>query len=147
MANPKPILLGADHAGFALKERLKKVLIAQDHPVYDLTPDFKEGDDYPPIAHAMAKTVTESGVEGVLVCGTGLGMDIAANRHSGVRATVVRDVRDAKLAREHNHANILILGGRLTKPAEAVKILNAWLTTKPSRDARHLRRIKQLDRP
>ncbi len=146
MAHTKSILLGADHAGFALKERVKKVLLEQNYQVYDLTPDFKDGDDYPPIAHALAKTVVESGVEGVLVCGTGLGMDIAANRHHGVRATVVRSVNDAKLSREHNHANILILGGRITKPAEAEKILAVWLKTKPSREVRHLRRIKQLDR-
>jgi ribose 5-phosphate isomerase B len=72
-------------------------------------------------------------------------MDIAANRLTGVRAIVARTTSDAKLGREHNHANILILGGRVTKPALAKKILATFLKTKPSKDARHVRRVKQLD--
>lgn len=145
------ILLGADHAGFALKQRLKAVLERRGFPVKDLTPKLKAGDDYPLVAKKLAKAVATSYKRqapgfGVLVCGSGLGMDIAANRTKGVRAVVVRDVKEAKLSREHNHANVLVLGAWMTKPAMAERLLDTWLKAKPSDAARHLRRIKQLDR-
>ena len=145
------ILLGADHAGYKLKEHLKTVLERRGYPVKDLTPKLKAGDDYPIVAKKLAKLIATSHKRqaphfGVLVCGSGLGMDIAANRTKGVRAVVVRDVKEAKLSREHNQANVLVLGAWMTKPALAERLLDTWLKTKPSDAARHLRRIKQLDR-
>ncbi|HVM90547.1 MAG TPA: RpiB/LacA/LacB family sugar-phosphate isomerase [Verrucomicrobiae bacterium] len=140
----KPTLyLGADHAGFKLKETLKASL---NERTLDLSPVFKEGDDYPLAAKKVAMAIQQdaNGL-GILVCGSGLGMDIAANRMKGVRAIVARTTQDAKLGREHNHANILVLGGRVTKPALAKKIVAAFLKAKPSKEARHVRRVKQLD--
>ena len=134
------IYLGADHAGFELKEKIKQ-------PGYmDLSPVFLKGDDYPLAARKVAMAIGQDKDSlGILVCGTGHGMDIAANRLKGVRAIVARTEQDAKLAREHNHANVIVLGGWITKPALAKKIIATFLKTKPSKDARHVRRVKQLD--
>ena len=134
------IYLGADHAGFELKEKIKQ-------PGYmDLSPVFLKGDDYPLAARKVAMAIEQDKDSlGILVCGTGHGMDIAANRLKGVRAIVARTEQDAKLAREHNHANVIVLGGWITKPALAKKIIATFLKTKPSKDARHVRRVKQLD--
>lgn len=139
-------ILGADHAGFALKEHLRKVL-DQLHVRYeDLSPDVVEGDDYPFIAKRVAKLVVEKGdVHGLLICGTGFGMDIAANRLRGARAVVVQTAEEARLAREHNHANILVLGGRTIEPSQASHILKTWIDSHPSYAQRHVRRVHQLD--
>lgn len=143
---PSTIVLGADHAGFELKETLKKTLTKGGWEVEDLAPAFQEGDDYPLVAKQVAKRIIgDSTALGILVCGTGLGMDIAANRYKGVRATVVRTVEEAALSREHNHANVLILGGRVTGGAKAKAIVETWLKTPYSRAARHLRRVHLLD--
>jgi len=137
------LYLGADHAGFKLKEALKASL--KTGPV-DLSPAFVEGDDYPLAAKKVALAIqTDKDSLGILVCGTGHGMDIAANRFKGVRAIVARTEKDAKLAREHNHANVIVLGGWITKTPLAKKIIATFLKTKPSKEARHVRRVKQLD--
>jgi ribose 5-phosphate isomerase B len=134
------IYLGADHAGFALKEAIKS------QSMMDLSPVKIEGDDYPLAAKKVALAVLQdTNALGILFCGTGHGMDIAANRHHGIRAIVARTEKDAKLAREHNHVNILVLGGWVTKPALAKKIIATFLKTKPSKEKRHVRRVKQLD--
>ncbi len=143
-AKKRLLFLAADHAGFALKEALKQSL-PNSVEVHDLSPKLIEGDDYPAVAKLAAKAVLKYKAEALLVCGTGLGMDIAANRLKGIRAVVVRTPKEAKLSREHNHANILILGGRLTKKKEAEAITKAWLRTPFSTESRHVRRIKQLD--
>lgn len=143
----KTLILGADHAGFKLKQAVKRWLQAQQWKVEDLSPSLVEGDDYPLVAQQAAKRVAKNAAQqAVLVCGTGLGMDIAANRYKGVRAVVIREPKEAKLAREHNHANILILGGWITSAAKTKKILEAWFKTSPSKASRHVRRVKQLDR-
>jgi ribose 5-phosphate isomerase B len=144
--DPAGIVLGADHAGFALKETIRKHLERRKEVIHDLSPTRVPGDDYPVAAKNIANRVARSkGTLAILTCGTGLGMDIAANRVKGVRAVVVRNVEEAKLSREHNHANVLVLGGWITKPAEANRIVDAWLNTKPSNATRHVRRVKQLD--
>lgn len=146
MPNKPMIYLGADHAGFKLKETLKEALTKAKFLVCDLSPRFVKDDDYPLAAKKVSMAILhEAGSLGLLVCGTGLGMDIAANRHKGVRAIVARTEEDAKLSREHNHANILVLGGRVTKPALATKIVMKFLKTKPSKAERHERRVHQLD--
>jgi ribose 5-phosphate isomerase B len=143
MPTQPTLYLGADHAGFKLKEALKASLKGK---TMDLSPVFKEGDDYPIAARRVAMAIqSEPSALGILVCGSGLGMDIAANRLKGVRAIVARTVQDAKLGREHNHANILVLGGWITKPALAKKIVAMFLKAKPSKEPRHVRRVKQLD--
>lgn len=140
------LYLGSDHAGFKLKEALKDAIDAKRYTIHDLSPRFEDGDDYPLPARKVSQAVLDdaNGV-GLLVCGTGHGMEIAANRFKGIRAVVLRDAKDAKLSREHNHANVMVLGGWVTKPAAAKKIVQQFLKTKPSTSARHLRRIKQLD--
>jgi ribose 5-phosphate isomerase B len=146
MPTKPTIYLGADHAGFKLKEALKEVLMKSKFQVCDLSPRFVEGDDYPLAAKKVSMAIShEENSLGVLVCGTGHGMDIAANRSKGVRAIVARTEQDAKLSREHNHANILVLGGWVTKAPLAKKIVMKFLKTKPSKIERHVRRVKQLD--
>jgi len=142
----KTLIVGSDHAGFTLKQAVKRYLEAKGWRVEDLSPTLVPNDDYPPVARTAANRVArEPKRQAVLVCGTGLGMDIAANRVKGARAVVIREPREAKLAREHNHANILILGGWITSAANAKKILDAWLKATPSKEVRHVRRVKQLD--
>lgn len=146
MTTKTHLIFGADHAGYDLKEQLIEASMQLGYNGSDITPEPKAGDDYPPIALQVAQEVlADKNALGVLVCGTGNGMEIAANRAKGIRAFVARSVEDAELAREHNHANVIIFGGRVTKPALAIKILKAWLEAKPSRESRHLRRVKQLD--
>jgi ribose 5-phosphate isomerase B len=137
------LYIGADHAGFELKEALKK---SDQLGFVDLSESFKKDDDYPVTAELVALAIQQDAKAlGVLICGTGHGMEIAANRFKGVRAIVARTEKDAELAREHNHANILVLGGWITKPALAKKILQTFLETKPSKQSRHIRRVNQLD--
>lgn len=140
------IHIGADHAGFRLKEELRVMLEEQGYQLHDVSPEYKPGDDYPAYAKAVARAVKkDKNALGVLVCGTGHGMEMAADRFKGVRAFVARTERDASLARQHNHANVIVLGGWITKPAAAKKILRSFLRAKPSKAARHVRRVKQLD--
>jgi RpiB/LacA/LacB family sugar-phosphate isomerase len=145
---PHSLILGADHAGYALKEALRPFLAKQAsiRELEDLTADFHKDDDYPVAANLVAKAVaSDPNALGLLVCGTGHGMEIAANRTKGIRAVVARTEEDARLAREHNHANVLVLGGWVTSPAKAKRLVAAWLETNPSTAARHKRRISQLD--
>lgn len=146
MSRLPTIYLGADHAGFALKETIKATLNKASVRVFDLSPALIKEDDYPLAAKKVALAVIdEPNALGILLCGTGHGMDIAANRFGGIRAIVARTTQDAQLAREHNHANILVMGGRITKPTAAKKIVATFLKTKPSKEKRHARRVKQLD--
>lgn len=141
-----PLYLGADHAGFDLKEAVKKSLQSQGAMVMDLSPALVKGDDYPLAARKVAMAILDNKDSlGLLFCGTGHGMDIAANRFRGIRAIVARTDKDAKLSREHNHTNVLVLGGWVTKNAAANKIVSAFLKAKPSKESRHVRRVKQLD--
>ncbi|MSR85357.1 RpiB/LacA/LacB family sugar-phosphate isomerase [Candidatus Uhrbacteria bacterium] len=143
----KKITLGADHAGFKLKEELKNHLIKKGYSIIDVSPQFIPGDDYPAIAKKVVYTIlhTPYSIPGILVCGSGYGMDIVANRFKGVRAGVARSIQDAVSARIDDHTNVLVLGERMTKPTLAKKILDTWLKTKPSKIARHMRRVKQMD--
>lgn len=146
MPTKRSVYFGADHAGFKLKEALRAAIDPKRHVAQDLSPRFEKGDDYPLSARKVAQAVlADKDALGILVCGTGHGMDIAANRMKGIRALVARTVKDAKLSREHNHANILVLGGWITKPADAKKIMQTFLKTKPSKVERHVRRVNELD--
>ncbi len=146
----KTIILGADHAGFELKEVLKKFLIEKGWDINDVSPNLIEGDDYPLIAKKVAQLVTSrsaqaDGTLALLVCGSGMGMDIAANRVKGARAIVARNEEEARSSRRDDFANILVLGGRITNAARAKRILQAWLKTPPSKAIRHIRRVQELD--
>ncbi len=139
------IPIGSDHAGFQLKERLIEELRALGYAPLDLGTHSTDSADYPDFAHAVADKVEHHDADrGVLLCGTGLGMSYAANRHSGVRAAVVWSPEVAKLAREHNDANILILPARFVSEDEAVNILKTWLGT-PFAGGRHSRRVDKID--
>lgn len=120
--------IASDHGGFALKAVLREHLAEQGHEVLDLGPEAAARCDYPDFAAKVARAVSNGTVDlGLLVCGSGIGMSMAANKVAGIRAAVVQDVGHAVLAREHNNANVLCLGERFTAPALARSIVDAWL--------------------
>lgn len=138
------IYLGADHAGFKLKEQIKKYLNKKGYKVFDEGAlKFDKKDDYPDYAARVVKKIKDEN-RGVLVCGSSQGVCIAANKFKGIRAVAVSNVRDAKLTREHNDANVLCLSGWSLKLEQAKKILDAWLETKFSEEERHVRRLKKI---
>ena len=143
---PELIPIGSDHAGVELKARLIEELRALGYEPLDLGTTGTESVDYPDFAHAVAERVErrEAG-RGVLLCGTGLGMSYAANRHPGVRAAVAWSPEVARLAREHNDANVLVLPARFVSADEGVEILRTWLDTAFA-GGRHSRRIAKIDR-
>ena len=139
------IPIASDHAGFALKESLKARLTALGFEVQDLGTSSEASTDYPDYAHPLAEEVlTGEVMRGVLICGTGLGMSYAANRHAHVRAAVAWNSEVAALARQHNNANVLVLPARFVTPVEAEAILQAWLDT-PFDGGRHERRIEKIE--
>jgi ribose 5-phosphate isomerase B len=139
------IPIGSDHAGFQLKERLVEELRALGYEPLDLGTHSADSADYPDFAHSVASKVENRDAErGVLLCGTGLGMSYAANRHPGVRAAVAWSPEIAQLAREHNDANILILPARFVSEDEGVEILKTWLDTQFS-GGRHSRRVEKIE--
>jgi ribose 5-phosphate isomerase B len=143
MAEAIPI--GADHAGFELKERIKRELNALGFEPIDVGTDSPESTDYPDYAHQVAARISRGdAARGVLLCGTGLGMAFAANRHHGVRAAVAWTAEIARLAREHNDANVLVLPSRFVSEAEGIEILRTWLTT-PFAGGRHARRVAKIE--
>jgi ribose 5-phosphate isomerase B len=138
------IALGADHAGFVLKEELKLWLTARGHEVLDFGTNSVEIVDYPDYAVLVAEAVTRgSAAQGVLVCGTGIGMAIAANKVRGARAAPCSDAEAARMSREHNDANILTLGARVLPREGAFGILETWLKTDFG-GGRHSRRVEKL---
>jgi ribose 5-phosphate isomerase B len=139
------IAVGSDHAGFALKEKVRKYLVNQGFQVEDLGTRSADSVDYPDFAEKVATRVAAKEAKfGVLICGTGLGMAMSANKIPGIRATPVTDTISACLAREHNDANVLALGARITDEATAEKILDTWLWT-PFGGGRHARRVQKID--
>lgn len=139
------VFIGADHAGFKLKQQLKAALLDGGHEIYDLSPVFKDGDDYPLVAKRLAQLVAKhEGARGVLVCGSGVGVTIAANRVKGVRAFDAWDVAETKLAREHNNVNVIALSGWRMKLPQAKRLVDVFFKTKFSSAERHHRRVKQL---
>ena len=142
---PEVIPIGADHAGVELKARLIDELRTLGYEPLDLGTCGSASVDYPDFAHAVAGRVERHEAErGVLLCGTGLGMAYAANRHPGVRAAVAWSPEIARLAREHNDANILILPARFVSEDEGVEILKTWLGTQFA-GGRHSRRLEKID--
>jgi ribose 5-phosphate isomerase B len=138
------IALGADHAGFALKQLLKVWLEGQGHTVLDVGTHTAESVDYPDYAGAVTDALLAGAAErGILVCGTGLGMAMAANKVPGVRAASCVDAYTAQMAREHNDANVLTLGARIVKGEDAIEIVRVWLDTAFAGD-RHIRRLAKL---
>lgn len=139
------ILIASDHAGFALKETLEAELKALGYDVEDLGPQSDASTDYADYAHPLAERVSNGDVKrGVLLCGTGLGMSYAANRHANVRAALAWSPEIAALAREHNDANVLVLPARFVGADEGRAILKAWLDT-PFAGGRHARRVAKIE--
>ena len=140
------IAIGSDHAGFAMKEALKQYLTEKGYDVKDFGTDSEASCDYPDFAFAVADCVAAKEADkGVLVCGTGIGMSMAANKVRGIRAAVVGDAFSAEATRSHNDANILCLGARVTGPGLACKIAETFLETPFSGDERHVRRIRKFE--
>ena len=124
------IILAADHGGFELKEKLKKFLQGSNIIFEDLSPKLVNEDDYPDVAFRAAQKVAKTKALGVFICGTGIGMCMAANKVKGIRAAMAYDETSARLSRQHNDANVLCLGGRTTDEKTAIIILKTWLTTR-----------------
>lgn len=140
------IIIGADHAGVALKRKIADYLTANGYQVEDLgSHDARAQDDYPDFAHAVARKVLRTQSKGILICTTGTGMVMAANRHKGIRAALAYDTYAARKAREDNDANILCLRGKGASMPKVKLLLNTWLKTPFSKLPRHQRRIRKLD--
>lgn len=139
------IALGADHAGFELKQQIKQHLAAQKGiEIDDRGTVSNESVDYPDFAREVGEDVVGKKADlGILVCGTGIGMSIAANKVPGVRAANVSTVEEAQLSREHNDANVLTLGGRTLQPQTAIEIVDKWLHT-AFLGGRHQRRVDKI---
>jgi ribose 5-phosphate isomerase B len=142
---PEVIPIGADHAGYQLKQRLVEELRALGYEPLDLGTSNSDSVDYPDFAHEVAGRVERREAQrGVLLCGTGLGMAYAANRHPGVRAAVAWTPEIARLAREHNDANVLVLPARFLDEEAGVEILRTWLSTEFA-GGRHTRRVAKIE--
>jgi ribose 5-phosphate isomerase B len=138
------IAVGADHAGYALKQHLVQYLKAAGHEVDDLGTHSEESVDYPGISAAVGRAVVGGGAErGVMLGGSGQGEQIAANKVPGVRASLCNDLYTARMARAHNDANVLTMGARVVAPGLAEEILDLWLAT-PFDGGRHQRRVDQI---
>lgn len=145
--NPPPVAIGGDHAGLPLKRVLQEALAAAGHPLLDFGTNEAASVDYPDFAHRVAAAVQDGRARfGVLVCGSGVGMAIAANRHPGIRAAVLHHATEARLTRAHNDANLAAFGARLTGPEVALDALRAFLSTSYE-GGRHDRRLAKLSPP
>lgn len=139
------IAMASDHAGFALKEELKARLEHKGHNVIDLGPDNEDRVDYPDYATKVAAAVMGKHAErGILICGSGIGMSIMANRYQGIRCALVSEPESATLSRQHNDSNVLALGARLTGPDMAWACVEAWLCT-PFSQGRHTARVAKME--
>ncbi|HDR00503.1 MAG TPA: ribose 5-phosphate isomerase B [candidate division WOR-3 bacterium] len=139
------IALGADHRGFALKERLKRRLAADGHRVTDFGTDSEESCDYPDPACRVARAVAAGrAARGILICASGIGMSIAANRLPRVRAALCHDPAQAEMSRRHNNANVLCLGADVAEAGILLRTVRRWLTTR-FEGGRHRRRVRKLD--
>jgi len=140
------LFLGADHRGFEIKDLIKEILHQIEVPFEDLGAEvFLPGDDYVDYAQRVAVRVAKGFGQGVLICDTGIGMDIAANKVKGVRASLCTSVFMAQRAREHNNSNILVLGADNNTPVELTEIVRCWLDTPFSGEARHMQRLKKIE--
>ena len=140
----KKVSLASDHAGFNLKEKIKKFLIKKKIKVIDLGPKNNSSVDYPDYAKKVAKNVSykKSNI-GILICGSGTGMAMSANKLKKIRAALCYNKTSTRLSRQHNNANIMALGARLTKKSDAIKLVNVFLNTK-FEGGRHLRRVNKV---
>ena len=140
----KRIILASDHAGYKLKEQIKRFLIKKRKKVLDLGTNDTNSVDYPDFAHHLSTKIKKNNNQfGILVCGSGIGMDMTANRHKNVRAALCYNIKNTKLSRLHNNANVMAIGSRLTKKKLALKCVNVFIKTNFI-GGRHLRRVKKI---
>jgi ribose 5-phosphate isomerase B len=138
------ITVGCDHGGLELKQEIIEFLVNTGHKVSDVGCHTEDSVDYPHFADKVCSTIIEGqSTMGILICGTGIGMSIAANRHRQIRAALCHEAFTARMSREHNDANVLCLGGRVLGVAIALDIVKVWIETKFS-GGRHLRRITMM---
>lgn len=141
------IAIGADHAGFRLKDEIMQALEAEGHTVEDFGCHCSDSIDYPDYALPVCEKVASGEADrGILICGTGIGMTIAANKVPGIRCALVHELFSAKATREHNDSNVLALGERVTGPGLAMEIVKVWLGTPFSQGPRHVNRIDKIRR-
>lgn len=141
------ISIGSDHAGFELKEEIKKYLCCE-HDVFDVGTNSTESVDYPDFAKKVCDLILKGDAEiGILICGTGIGMSIAANKFKGIYAALCYDTNTASLARRHNNANVLCLGGRTTKVETAIEIVKTFISSnfEGGRHERRINKIKEIE--
>lgn len=144
MPLPQKVVLAADHAGFSLKEEAKKHLEEQGISVADVSGEYVEGNDYPPIIRKGCEEVLRQGISGIIFGGSGNGEAIAANKVRGIRAAVGYSAEIARLARAHNDANVLSIGARFIDVELAKKMIDVFLTT-PFEGGRHQRRVEAIE--
>jgi len=141
----KKIAIASDHGGFDLKESVMGTLRDKGFEIDDLGPSSAESVDYPDYGIKLAQAIVEQKVErGIVICGTGVGMSIVVNRFPGIRGTLCSDIYTAKMCREHNDSNILIMGGRVIDKELALEIVGIWLKTK-FEGGRHQRRLDKIN--
>ena len=140
----KRVLLASDHAGFNLKEEIKKFLIKKRKEVLDLGTKNAKSVDYPDYAHLLSRKMKNNKNQlGILICGSGTGMSMAANKHKNIRAALCYDAKSTKLSRLHNNANVMTIGSRLIKKKVALKCVDTFLNTNFD-GGRHIRRVKKI---
>ncbi len=146
MTDPREVIpIATDHAGFELKEKLKPELEKMGYSVQDLGANSAEPSDYPDFAHPLAREVSSGEVKrGILLCGSGIGVDIVANRYSHVRAALAWNPEIAELSRRHNDSNVLVIPARFVSEDEAVEMVKRWLRT-DFEGGRHARRVEKID--
>ena len=143
--NKSPVVIGSDHAAYQLKEKIKKFLIENGIAVEDAGAQWEGSVDYPDYGIKVASLVSAGKFDrGILLCGTGIGMSIVANRFSNVRAALCNDLFSAIMSRRHNNSNVLVLGGRVIGDVLAIEILKAWLET-PFEGGRHQKRLDKFN--
>lgn len=139
------IALASDHGGYAIKKAVSEYLIQKGHEIDDLGTHSSDSVDYPDFAHMVAQRIANNkDKRAILICGTGIGMSITANRYPGVRAALINDIYSARMSRLHNDSNVLVLGGRIVGLDLALEIVSTWLNT-GFEGGRHDRRIKKID--
>ena len=140
----KRVVLASDHAGFNLKEEIKKFLIKKRKEVLDLGTKNAKSVDYPDYAHLLSRKMKNNKNQlGILICGSGTGMSMAANKHKNIRAALCYDAKSTKLSRLHNNANVMAIGSRLIKKKDALKCVDTFLNTNFD-GGRHARRVKKI---
>ena len=143
-AKSEKVILASDHAGFKLKESIKEFLLNKRKKVLDLGTKNSKSVDYPDFAHKLSKKMKKSNNQfGILVCGSGIGMDITANKHKNIRAALCYNIKSTKLSRQHNNANVMAIGARLTKKNVVLKCVSTFMKT-DFEGGRHQRRVKKI---